>query len=170
MSIQLEKRGFYLNVYYQDTKNPRFPAPFFILFPRGTVRCLLCPFFGGRPGQDLYRRSLGRPGNGLWAKRGRKGLELPLLGQGQAALMFLKNYSGLSDRKLLEHLNGNLDWQFFCDIYLRTERLDNFKIISEIRCELAGKLGMDRVQQALYGHWSPHIDDKGSITMDATCY
>src|SRR5690606_8603932 len=36
--------------------------------------------------------------------------------KGRLALMFLKNYSGFSDRKLMEQLNGNLDWQFFCDI------------------------------------------------------
>ncbi len=90
--------------------------------------------------------------------------------KGKLALMFLKNYSGFSDRKLMEQLNGNLDWQFFCDIYLGADRLENFKIISEVRCELAGKLDIDRVQQAFYGHWSPHMADKGSITMDATCY
>ena len=90
--------------------------------------------------------------------------------KGKLALMFLKHYGGCSDRKLMEQLNGNLDWQFFCDIYLGTERLSNFKIISEVRCELAKKLDMDRAQRAFYGHWSPHMADKGCITMDATCY
>lgn len=90
--------------------------------------------------------------------------------KGKLALMFLKNYSGLSDRKLIEHLNGNLDWQFFCGIYLGAGRLSNFKMVSEVRCELAGKLDMDGAQQALYAHWSPYIGDSGSITMDATCY
>ena len=41
-------------------------------------------------------------------------------------------------------------------------------MISDIRCELARKLDMDSVQQAFYGHWSQHMEDKGSITMDAT--
>lgn len=101
------------------------------------------------------------------AKKGPSSIFSP---KGKLALMFLKNYSGLSDRKLIEHLNGNLDWQFFCGIYLGTQRLSNFKIISEVRCELAGKLDMDGAQEALYGHWSPYIGDSGSITMDATCY
>lgn len=100
----------------------------------------------------------------------KKGPSAIFSAKGKLALMFLKNYSGLSDRKLIEHLNGNLDWQFFCDIYLGAERLENFKMVSEVRCELAGKLDMDKVQEALYGHWSPYIGDKGSITMDATCY
>ncbi len=70
----------------------------------------------------------------------------------------------------MEGLNGNLDWQFFCGIYLGTERLANFKIISEIRTYLSKKLDMDKVQQAFYGHWSPYMEDRHSIVMDATCY
>lgn len=101
------------------------------------------------------------------SKKGPRSIFSP---KGKLALMFLKNYSGLSDRKLTEQLNGNLDWQFFCDIYLGSDRLENFKMISEVRCELAGKLDMDKVQRAFYEHWSPYIGDRGSITMDATCY
>ena len=103
-------------------------------------------------------------------KEYKKGPRSLFSSKGKLALMFLKHYGGCSDRKLMEQLNGNLDWQFFCDIYLGAARLDNFKIISEIRCELARKLDMDRVQEAFYGHWSPYIRDKGCITMDATCY
>ena len=90
--------------------------------------------------------------------------------KGKLALMFLKHYSGCSDRSLMEHLNGNLEWQFFCGIYLGEERLANFKVISEIRCELSKKLDMDKVQDALYAHWSGHMENKHSIVMDATCY
>src|SRR5690606_14011290 len=103
-------------------------------------------------------------------KGSKKGPSAIFSPKGKLALMFLKNYSGLSDRKLIEHLNGNLDWQFFCDIYLGTGRLENFKMVSEVRCELAAKLDMDGAQQALYGHWSTYIGDSGSITMDATCH
>ncbi len=38
--------------------------------------------------------------------------------KGRIALIFLKNYTEVSDRKLIEQLNGNLDYQFFCDINL----------------------------------------------------
>ena len=38
--------------------------------------------------------------------------------QGKLALMFLKNYSGLSDRKLIEQLNGNIHYQIFCNLIL----------------------------------------------------
>mgnify|MGYP003411752080 FL=1 len=123
---------------------------------------------------DLGKIYLAVPWDGLvksfGLKEAKKGPRSIFSAKGKLALMFLKNYSGCSDRKLLEHLNGNLDWQFFCDIYLGADRLGNFKMISEIRCELSKKLDMDKVQQAFYGHWSPCMKDKGCITMDATCY
>ena len=103
-------------------------------------------------------------------KESKKGPSCIFSPKGKLALMFLKHYSGDSDRTLMEHLNGNLEWQFFCGIYLGEDRLTNFKAISEIRCELARKLDMDRVQQAFYDHWSPNMADKHSLVMDATCY
>nr|WP_255785402.1 transposase [Membranihabitans maritimus] len=90
--------------------------------------------------------------------------------RGKIALMFLKHYMDCSDRKLLELLNGNLDFQFFSGVYLGTDRLTNYKMISEIRCELAGKLDMEEVQKVLFAHWSVQMGEKNSIVMDATCY
>ena len=90
--------------------------------------------------------------------------------QGRLALMFLKNYSGLSDRKLIEQLNGNLEWQFFCGIYLGHRRIENYKIVSQVRCELAEKLDIEKLQKTLFAHWSPYIEEAEKITMDATCY
>ena len=90
--------------------------------------------------------------------------------RGKLALMFLKHYAGCSDRLLIEQLNGNIDYQFFCDLYLGTARLENYKIVSEVRCELAAKFSIDQAQALLYDHWSAFIEDKDSITMDATCY
>jgi hypothetical protein len=103
-------------------------------------------------------------------KESKKGPACIFSPKGKLALMLLKHYSGDSDRTLMEHLNGNLEWQFFCGIYLGQDRLTNFKVISEIRCELSKKLDMDNLQQAFYGHWSPNIADKHSLVMDATCY
>ncbi|MCK5442341.1 MAG: transposase [Maribacter sp.] len=90
--------------------------------------------------------------------------------QGKLALMFLKHYACCSDKRLVEQLNGNVDYQFFCGIHLGSNRLTNYRIVSEIRCELAKKLNMDKVQQALFDSWSPLISDGHSIVMDATCY
>lgn len=90
--------------------------------------------------------------------------------QGRLALMFLKNYSGLSDKRLIEQLNGNIEWQFFSGIYLGHKRIDNYKIVSQIRCELSEKLNVEKLQKTLFDYWSPHIEETEKITMDATCY
>ena len=57
--------------------------------------------------------------------------------QGKLALMFLKHYACCSDKRLIEQLNANIDYQFFCDIHLGHHRLTNYKIVNQIRCELA---------------------------------
>ncbi len=90
--------------------------------------------------------------------------------KGRLALMLLKHYACCSDKKLIEHLNSNIDYQFFCDIHLGFHRLTNFKIVSQIRCELSDKLSIDSLEKVLYNHWSPYIESKSQITVDATCY
>lgn len=90
--------------------------------------------------------------------------------KGRIALMLLKHYACCSDKKLIEQLNSNIDYQFFCDIHLGLHRLTNFKIVSQIRCELADKLHIDSLEKVLYNHWSPCMDSKSQITVDATCY
>ncbi len=100
-------------------------------------------------------------------QEGRKFLFPP---QGRLALMFLKNYSGLSDRKLIEHLNGNIEWQFFCGIFLGFNRIHNYKIVSQIRCELATKLDIEKTEKVFYDYWKPFINDSEKVLIDATCY
>ena len=100
-----------------------------------------------------------------------KGPESIFSPRGKIALMFLKNYCGCSDKKLIEHLNGNIYYQIFCDLVLDPgEQLKNFKIVSQIRCELARRLNIDKTQKALIEYWKPHMTDLQSITCDATCY
>lgn len=100
-------------------------------------------------------------------KKGRKMLFSP---KGRIALMFLKNYSGLSDARLIEQLNGNTEYQFFCDIYLGNQRLENSKIVSQIRSELSSLLDMDALEKCFYQHWKDYIAEPEKIVMDATCY
>lgn len=90
--------------------------------------------------------------------------------KGRIGLMFLKHYACCSDRKLIEQLNSNIDYQFFCDIHLGMNRLTNFKIVSQIRCELADKLNIDILEKELFTHWKPYIDSQSQVTVDATCY
>jgi len=90
--------------------------------------------------------------------------------QGMLALMFLKSYVGCSDRKLISHLNGNIDFQMFCGIFLGPERISNYKIVSEIRCGLARSLDIKSLQQVLAESWKPYLTDTNIMMEDATCY
>ena len=91
--------------------------------------------------------------------------------RGKIALMFLKHFVGCSDRKLIEHLNSNSHYQIFCDVVIPiASPIVNYKIVSEVRCELAKKLNVQKLQEVLAGKWAPYMSDLGSICMDATCY
>jgi hypothetical protein len=90
--------------------------------------------------------------------------------KGMIALMFLKSYVGCSDRKLIEHLNGNIHFQLFCDIWLQGKRLTNYKIVSQIRTCLSSKLVICEAQKILARHWKPFIEHPNIMLTDATCY
>lgn len=103
-------------------------------------------------------------------KESKKGTKNYFSPKGKLALMFLKHYACCSDRKLIEQLNGNIDYQFFCDVHLGHHRLTNYKIVSQIRCELAENLSIIEVEKTLFNHWSNYINEQGCIFTDATCY
>jgi len=84
--------------------------------------------------------------------------------------MFLKAYAGLSDRKLYEHLNGSIQYQLFCGIFLGPGKLADFKIISRIRTQLAKKLNIRMTQDVLANAWNPYIKNPNVVLEDATCY
>jgi hypothetical protein len=103
-------------------------------------------------------------------KENRKGPSRFFSPQGMIALMFLKSYVGCSDRKLIEHLNGNINFQLFCDIFLQGERLTNYKIVSQIRTMLSSRLNIVEAQKSLAKHWKSFIDHPSIMLTDATCY
>ena len=49
-------------------------------------------------------------------------------------------------------------------------RITNFKIVSQIPCELAQQLDIDALEKVLYQKWKSHIENPNQITLDATCY
>ena len=101
----------------------------------------------------------------------RKGPDCFFSSKGKIALMFLKNYACCSDERLIEQLNGNTHYQMFCDLYLSPgQKLKNFKIVSQIRCELAENLNIESTQKALAQHWLPFMNEVNKATTDATCY
>ena len=101
-------------------------------------------------------------------RKGRKSIFNP---QGKLGLMFLKNYTGFSDRMLIERLSSDYGYQFFCGIYLppTSEKID-FKVVSKIRVELARKLNIHSVQMVLAKAWKPYIEQPQIMLTDATCY
>ncbi|MFC2111308.1 transposase [Bacteroidota bacterium] len=103
-------------------------------------------------------------------KENRKGPTRIFSPRGMLALMILKSHVGCSDRKLVEHLNGNINFQLFCDILLQGERLTNFKIVSQIRSYLSERLNINEAQKILAKHWKPFIDHPNIMLTDATCY
>jgi Transposase domain (DUF772) len=99
--------------------------------------------------------------------RGRTSIFSP---QGKLALMFLKSYTGFSDRRLIEHLNGSIHFQLFCGIFLGLDKLVDYKIVSHIRTELSKHLNIVTCQRVLSEAWKPYLDCKHVVLTDATCY
>lgn len=90
---------------------------------------------------------------------------------GKLALMFLKNYTSLSDEKLVEQLNSNISYQLFCGVLIHpSEPLKNGKIVSSIRTELSALLSIELAQRVLAEHWEPYLKSTDQILTDATCY
>ena len=69
--------------------------------------------------------------------------------KGKIALMFLKHYAACSDKRLIEQPNGNINYQFFCDIHVGINTITNYKIVSQIRCELVSNLDIDSTEKYL---------------------
>lgn len=91
--------------------------------------------------------------------------------KGKLGLMILKNYMGCSDKRLIEQLNGNINFQFFCDIVIPFDSpITNYKIVSQIRCELSKNLKIREAQNVLAKAWLPSMKDLDKLLVDATCY
>ena len=87
------------------------------------------------------------------------------------ALMILKAYTGLSDRHIVEHLNGNIHYQMFCGIMIDPSfPITNYKIVSAIRNEIAARLDIESLQEILATHWKPYLENLHVCMTDATCY
>ncbi len=107
----------------------------------------------------------------LGLKAHRQGRRSHFSPKGKVALMFLKHYSGASDRRLIEQLNGNIHYQLFCGCLIAPDRpLKDYKIVSKIRCQLSEKLDIDRLQEVLAKHWKGWMNQTESLLVDATCY
>ncbi|MBN2893993.1 MAG: transposase [Bacteroidales bacterium] len=106
----------------------------------------------------------------LCLKRNKKGPEAIFSPHAKVALMFLKHYTNLSDRKLLDRLNSDYQFQFFCNMFIDPlHPIENYKKISEARVEIAENVNIKEFQKLLAQSWAEHLDPKIVLT-DATCY
>ena len=67
-------------------------------------------------------------------------------------------------------MNGNIHYQLFWLSIHPQSPLTNYKIVSDIRVEIAGLLNIDAAQQVLADHWKPYLENLHVCMMDATCY
>lgn len=138
------------------------PQQEFTLYWNSFLESELGRIYQSVPWQDLVKS--------LKLKEERRGRTSQFNPQGKLALMFLKSYTGLSDRKLYEHLNGSIQYQLFCGIFLGPDKLSDFKIISKIRTDLARKLNIRVIQDVLAKAWKPYMENTNIVLEDATCY
>ncbi len=104
-------------------------------------------------------------------KEHNKGRSSTFSPQGKIALQFLKSYTRLSDKMLLERINADYEFQFFCGVEINVaEPLENFKLLSEIRTELGLQLDIQQAQKVLAGAWGGYMSGTEKMMGDATCY
>ena len=138
--------------------------------PQKEFECYWQSFLGSELGkvyQSIPWRALTRS---MKIRNSLKGPDRVFSPQGMLALMFLKSYVDCSDRRLIEHLNGNIDFQLFCGIFLGSDRITNFKMVSDIRCQLSEKLKIKDHQKVLSEYWKPYMRQSNIMLTDATCY
>lgn len=135
----------------------------FELFYQGFLQTDLGKIYTGLPFKSLSET--------FNLKSHKKGARCYFSNEGKIGLMFLKNYYGCSDKKLIELLNGSIYMQFFCGVYIPIESpLQNFKIVSQIRTELGKSLNINNFQRVLAQEWLPYMDNLDKMLTDATCY
>jgi transposase, IS5 family len=91
--------------------------------------------------------------------------------QGMIAMLFLQPYSQLSDRKFIDHFNGNWQWQMFCGVQLQIHQpIRDRNLMSRIRKYVSHYLDLEKFQQILISHWKPVMTNTHVGMSDATAY
>ena len=104
-------------------------------------------------------------------KRRNSGRKPILSTEGKLALMVLKSYLGLSDKKLVAQLNSNCMVRIFCGLspvvkeWIRDEDLP-----SHTRVWLARRLDWEKFDRLCACYWEADLEAKHLSLMDATCY
>ena len=104
-------------------------------------------------------------------KRTKVGAQRRFSREGLISLLFLQAYTQLSDRKFVDHLNGNWQMQMFCGIQLAlNESIRDRNLMSRVRSYVSASLDLEEFQKLLLTHWKPHMKDTHVGMCDATVY
>ena len=91
--------------------------------------------------------------------------------QGMIALLFLQAYTKLRDRRFIDSLNGNWQWQLFCGIQLPINTpIKDRNLMSRVRKYVSQYLDLEKFQHILMGHWKPVMANTHVGMSDATVY
>jgi IS5 family transposase len=91
--------------------------------------------------------------------------------EGMIAMLFLQSYTQLSDRKFIDHFNGNWQLQMFCGVQLAlNESIKDRNLMSRIRGYVSAYLDLEKFQTVLIKDWKPYLENTHVGMNDATVY
>lgn len=91
--------------------------------------------------------------------------------EGMIAMLFLQSYTGLSDRKFIDHFNGNWQMQMFCGTQLAlNEAIKDRNLMSRVRSYVSKYLNLEEFQTVLLKEWKPYMENTHVGMSDATVY
>lgn len=91
--------------------------------------------------------------------------------KGMLGLMFLKHYTSLSDEKLIDRLNTDYAFQFFCNFRLQLgEKIRDKTLVTRVRKYISTHCDFEQLQAIFAKHWKPKMKDTHVMLIDATCY
>lgn len=108
----------------------------------------------------------------LPARQHRSGAPGWVNAEGMIAMLFLQNYTQLSDRKFIDHFNGNWQMQMFCgtQLALNESIKDRNSMMSRIRGYVSAYLDLEEFQTILLKEWKPYLENTHVGMSDATVY
>ena len=91
--------------------------------------------------------------------------------EGMVAMLFLQSYTQLSDRKFIDHFNGNWQMQMFCGVQLAlNESIKDRNLMTRVRGYVSAYLNLEEFQTTLLKDWKPYLENMHVGMSDATVY
>jgi|GEM_PF-3874978 len=85
--------------------------------------------------------------------------------------MFLKHYTGLSDKELVDRFSTDWGMQLFFGVLLaENESIKDNSFVSRIRSCLAKHVSLEQMHQKMLEKWKPNLENSHVMLADATAY